>query len=297
MVARSRIHRSASYKLFSALIAAIILAMVVITLYPFYYILIVSLSSGRAVMRHEVTLWIKEFTTQSYLTVLREPYLLTSLRNTLVYTLVGTGINLVMTMLCAYPLAQPDTPGKKLFMAIIVFTMFFSGGMIPAYMVVRDLKMLNTIWALVLPGAISTYNMIIMRTFFQGIPRELHESAYLDGASELSTLTHIVLPLSLPIIATMILFYAVGHWNSYLSAAIYLDRKSLYPVQVILRNIVIDGDTASMLGDMNSGSDFAAIDTTIKYAIIMVAAFPILMIYPFLQKYFVKGVMIGSLKG
>jgi putative aldouronate transport system permease protein len=282
---------------FTALILLVVLFMVVITLYPFYYLFIVSFSSGRAVMRHQVSFWIRGFTAESYRTIFKEPYLLSSLRNTLLYTAVGTTVNLIMTMLCAYPLAQPETPGKRVFMALIVFTMMFSGGMIPSYMVVRDLKMLNTIWAVVLPGAISTYNMIIVRTFFMGIPRELHESAYLDGASELSTLTRIVLPLSMPIIATMILFYAVGHWNSYLSAVIYMDRKSLYPVQVILRNIVIDGDTASMLGDMNSGSDFAAIDTTIKYAIIMVASAPILAAYPFLQKYFVKGVMIGSLKG
>lgn len=165
------------------------------------------------------------------------------------------------------------------------------------YLVVKDLGLLDTTWAVVLPGAISTYNMIIMRTFFMGIPREMHESAYLDGASEMQTLFRIVLPLSLPIIATMTLFYAVGHWNSYFNALIYLNNRSRFPLQMFLRNVVIDGDMNTMLSDMNAGSDFVTIDTTVKYAIIIVASLPIMCVYPFLQKYFVKGVMIGSLKG
>ncbi len=296
-MSKNRIRRSGTSRIFNGLIVLVIFLMIFVTLYPFYYILIVSLSNGRAVMNRQVKFWIVDFTLDSYTLIFDEPYLLTSYGNTLKYTLLGTIINLVMTMLCAYPLAQPNLPFRRSFMAFVVFTMFFSGGMIPLYLVVKDLGLLDTTWAVVLPGAISTYNMIIMRTFFMGIPREMHESAYLDGASEMQTLFRIVLPLSLPIIATMTLFYAVGHWNSYFNALIYLNNRSRFPLQMFLRNVVIDGDMNTMLSDMNAGSDFVTIDTTVKYAIIIVASLPIMCVYPFLQKYFVKGVMIGSLKG
>ena len=291
------IRRSTGSIIGSIVICLMILFMCLITLYPFYYIIVVSLSSGSAVMNHRVSFWIVDFTLESYKTIFAEPYLTSSYGNTLLYTLVGTVINLIMTTLCAYPLAQPNLPFKKGFMRFVIVTMFFSGGMIPSYLVIRDLHLLNTIWAVVLPGAISTYNMIIMRTFFTGIPRELHEASYLDGAGELQTLIRVVLPLSMPIMATMTLFYAVGHWNSYLNALIYLDDRSKFPLQVFLRNVVIDSQMSTLISNLGSANDFASIETTIKYAIIVVATLPIMLVYPFLQKFFVKGVMIGSLKG
>ena len=292
-----RIKQSLGSKAFDALNVVFMLLLAFVTLYPFYLIAITSISGGKAVMAGRVTLWPIDVTLASYKLVLRDPYILTSYQNTLLYTGLGTAINLVMTMLCAYPLSRPDLGGKKHLMAFIVFTMFFSGGMIPSFLVVNDLNMINTIWAMVIPGALSTYNMIVTRTFFQGIPEALHESAELDGAGEMKTLMLVYLPLSLPIMATMTLFYAVGHWNSYMSALLYLNEKRLYPIQSILRNMVVQGQMSGATMDMGSGSDFLVVDTTIKYAVIMVATLPIIMVYPFVQKYFVKGVMVGSIKG
>ena len=268
-----------------------------ITLYPFWYVVIVSLSDGKAVLSGQVGLLPVNFTLDTYKVVLRDSSILTGFKNTVLYTTLGTLINLVCTSMCAYPLSRPDLLGKKQIMGMIVFTMFFSGGMIPSYLVMNQMKLIDTIWAMVLPGAISTYNMIVMRTFFMGIPESLHESACLDGANDWQVLVRIVLPLSMPIMATMLLFYAVGHWNSYMNALLYLNSKSLFPLQSILRNMVVDGQLSEAQTQVGGGSSFTVIETTMKYATIVVSTLPILMIYPFVQKYFVKGVMIGSLKG
>lgn len=292
-----KIKTSVSSRAFDAVNILLMVFLMFAALYPFYYIAVVSVSSGKAVIGGRVNFWPVDFTLMSYKLVLRDPYILTGYKNTLIYTLLGTFINLVMTMACAYPLSRPNLQGKKFLMGFIVFTMYFSGGMIPTYMVVNQLGMIDTVWAMVLPGAISTYNMIIMRTFFMGIPSSLHESGYLDGANDLQVFIRIVMPLSLPIIATMVLFYAVGHWNAFLNALLYLNEKKLYPLQSILRNMVVEGQMSGATMDVGSGSDFLVVDTTIKYAVIMVATLPILFVYPFVQKYFVKGVMIGSLKG
>lgn len=286
-----------SEKVFNAVITAIIVLICFTMLYPFYYIIIVSFSSSRAVSNQLVKFFVVNPTLDAYRTIFDEPMMWVSYKNTLIYTICGTAINIIMTTMCAYPLARKELPFRKYFMLFVVITMFFSGGMIPSYLVVKNLHMMNTIWAVIIPGAISTYNMIIMRTFFMGLPQELHESAYLDGAGEVQTLIRIVLPLSIPIIATEVLFYAVGHWNSYLGALLYLDNRSKYPLQIYLRNVVIDGDMASMTESIGMGMDYLANDTTIKYAVIVAACLPIMCVYPFLQKYFVKGVMIGSLKG
>nr|WP_242973535.1 carbohydrate ABC transporter permease [Pseudoclostridium thermosuccinogenes] len=234
---------------------------------------------------------------KSYSIVLKDPYIGTAYLNTILYTTFGTFINILFSTLCAYPLSRKNFFGKRIFTVMIVFTMFFSGGLIPTYLTVQKLGMLDTIWALVLPGAINTYNMIIIRTFFQDIPAELHESAYIDGANDIKIFAKIILPLSKPIIATMTLFYAVGHWNSFFSALIYLNEREKYPLQIVLRNMVVSGELTSQSNQMGAAADFLAIDTTIKYAVIIVATLPILVVYPFVQKYFVKGVMIGSLKG
>lgn len=268
-----------------------------ITLYPFYYILIVSISDGKAIMNGLVKFWPIGLNLKSYEIIFQDPMIITSYINTIIYTLVGTLINLLFTILCAYPLSRKNFSGRRFFTKMIIITMLVSGGLIPTYLVVDSLGLVNKIWALVLPGAISTWNMIVMRTFFEGIPDSILESAYIDGANEMGTLIKIVLPLSMPIIATMLLFYAVGHWNSFFSALIYLNEKKKYPIQIILRNIVISGDMSQQTNQMGASVDFLAIDTNIKYAVIMVATLPILLIYPFVQKHFVKGVMIGSLKG
>lgn len=291
------IKQSFGSKVFDIINVLLMILLIVITLYPFYYIIIVSLSDGKAVMKGLVKLRPVGINFKSYSIVLKDPYIGTAYLNTILYTTFGTFINILFSTLCAYPLSRKNFFGKRIFTVMIVFTMFFSGGLIPTYLTVQKLGMLDTIWALVLPGAINTYNMIIIRTFFQDIPAELHESAYIDGANDIKIFAKIILPLSKPIIATMTLFYAVGHWNSFFSALIYLNEREKYPLQIVLRNMVVSGELTSQSNQMGAAADFLAIDTTIKYAIIIVATLPILVVYPFVQKYFVKGVMIGSLKG
>lgn len=269
--------------------------LLVITLYPLYYMGIVSISSGGAVSRGEV-LWLpKDINLQAYKYVFDDPAVLRSYGNTILYTALGTLISLVLTTLCAYPLSRKQFYGRAVFSLFVIFTMFFDGGLIPRFMVVHGLGMVDTIWALVIPTAISVFNMILMRTFFEQIPEALHESATVDGAGEYRTLLQIVLPLSMPVMATMFLFYAVGQWNSFFPALIYLNEKELYPLQIILRNIVIQGDMASQTTQM--GADMATMSATIKYAVVFVAILPVLCIYPFVQKYFVQGAMLGSVKG
>jgi len=273
----------------------LMLLLIVITLYPLYYMGIVSISSGGAVSRGEV-LWLpKGINLQAYKYVFDDPAVLRSYGNTILYTALGTLISLVLTTLCAYPLSRNHFYGRVVFSLFVIFTMFFDGGLIPRFMVVHGLGMVDTIWALVIPTAISVFNMILMRTFFEQIPEALHESATVDGAGEYRTLLQIVLPLSMPVMATMFLFYAVGQWNSFFPALIYLNEKELYPLQIILRNIVIQGDMASQTTQM--GADMATMSATIKYAVVYVAILPVLCIYPFVQKYFVQGAMLGSVKG
>lgn len=293
----NRIRPTRASRTFDAFNVVFMALFMFVTLYPFWYVVMVSLSDGRAVLAGKVSLWPVNFTLATYKVVLSDSSIITGFRNTVVYTVLGTFINLAMTSMCAYPLARPNLEGKKALMGFIVFTMFFSGGMVPTYLVVNQLGIIDTIWAMVLPGAISTYNMIVMRTFFMGIPESMHESACLDGANDIQILLRIVLPVSKPIMATMLLFYAVGHWNGYMNALMYLNSKALFPLQSILRNMVVDGQLTNSTTEVGAGSSFEVIETTMKYATIVVTTLPIIMIYPFVQKYFVKGVMIGSIKG
>jgi putative aldouronate transport system permease protein len=200
-----------------------------------------------------------------------------------------------MSVLCAYPLSIKTFSGRRWIMRFITITMFLSGGMIPSYLVVKSLGLLDTVWALVLPTAISTYNMIVMRSFFEDIPTELRESAFIDGANDIVMLFKITIPLSLPILATMTLFYATGTWNSFFPALLYISEKSKYPVQLILRNMLIDDQMGEEYANMVS--EFDIVPLTLKYASIMISTLPILLVYPFVQKYFVKGALVGSLKG
>lgn len=273
------------------------LIIMIIMFYPMYHVLIVSISSGSAVITGKVSIFPVDITLMTYKAVLNDPYILNAYKNTLVYTSVGVAINLVMTMLCAYPLSRSGLKGRRIMTAVIMVTMFINGGLIPLYLLVSSLNMINSIWAIVLPTAISTYNMIIMRTFFLGIPNEMHESAHMDGATEFNTFIKIILPLSKSITATMLLFYAVSHWNSFFPAMIYLNDRKKFPLQIILRNIVILGSNAAQSETSGGASDFLITESTIKYATIIVATLPIMAFYPFIQKHFVKGVMIGSLKG
>ena len=268
-------------------------------LYPLYYMLIISVSDGHAVIRGDVKWFPIGASLAAYKVILQDPSIVTSYKNTLIYTITGTFINVSATALCAYPLSRNKFYGRTVFTGFIIFTMFFEGGIIPNYIVVDGLGLLNTLWAIVLPPAINVWYMIIMRTFFQQIPGELHESGYMDGANDLQIFWKIVLPLSVPVLATMILFYSVWHWNSFFPALLYLNENAKYPVQIIMRNMVIQGDISQTQSAVAESSAAGANITglNIKYAVIFITILPILVVYPFIQKYFVKGMMVGSLKG
>ena len=271
--------------------------LMLICLYPLYLQFITSISHGLEVMKGGITLLPRNVTLQTYTTLVRGE-LFMYMKNTVLYTVVGTTVNLIMSCLCAYPLTRRTFSGRKVFTAMVTITLFFSGGMIPLYLTVRSFHMMDTIWALILPGAISTYNMIIIRTAFQSIPDSLIESAQLDGANDLIILFRIVIPLSKATLATMLLFYSVTHWNSYFDAMLYLNKKELYPLQIMLRNMLIGGlfnEETAIAGA--SADSFAVTDATLRSAAIIVTTLPILVVYPFVQRYFVKGVMIGSVKG
>lgn len=255
---------------------------------------IVSISDGFSVLRGEVTLYPIGINLDAYKTILSDEYIPRSYLNTIIYTVLGTLISVVMTALCAYPLSRRNCYGRGAMAMFVVFTMFFDAGMVSNLMVVNSLKIGNTLWAIVLPGAINVWYMVIMRTFFDSIPVEIFESAYIDGANELTIFVRMVLPLSKSIIATMILFYAVGQWNSFFPALIYLNDRELFPMQLVLRNIVLGSDSA---GSQSISTDTAVMGQNIKYAVIFITVLPILIVYPFAQKYFVKGIMVGSVKG
>jgi putative aldouronate transport system permease protein len=282
-------------KVFDVVNYIVLLLVAFITLYPMYYILIVSISRGEYITRGLVNFIPKGVTWEAYKLVFNNNDIWRAYGNTILYTGVGTAINVIVTAFCAFPLSRRDFYGRSFFTVLITLTMFISGGMIPLYLVVNNLHMTNTIWAIVLPPAVSTYNMIIMRTFFDNVPFSLQESAYLDGANDLHIFFRIILPLSTPIIATLTLFYAVTHWNSFFPAMIYLNEKSKYPIQIILRDIVVAGEFSEQGGDITNSMNILAVN--FKYAAIIIAVVPILVVYPFLQKYFTKGVMVGAVKG
>lgn len=291
MVAVRETRSDKSFSIFRTVILALCC---LIVLYPIYYMLIVSISDGYAVIRGEVTLLPKGFSLDAYSALLSNEDVPRAYLNTVIYTVLGTIIAVLMTALCAYPLARKNCYGRGIMAMFVIFTMFFDAGMVSNLMVVVNLNLKNTVWAIVLPGAINVWYMVIMRTFFETIPIELYESAYIDGANELTIFLRIVLPLSKSIFATMVLFYAVGQWNSFFPALIYLDDSKLFPMQLILRNIVL-GATAS--GNTSVSFDTATLGQNIKYAAIFITVLPVLVVYPFAQKYFVKGIMVGSVKG
>lgn len=262
-------------------------------LYPFIYMTAVSLSDPVYVMRNEVSFFPKGFTLETYKIVLKDPQILLGYRNTILYVVLGTLISLVITCLTAYPLSRKGMIFGKSITLMIVFTMMFNGGMIPTFLVVRDLGMTNTIWAMVIPGAISAFYLFIMRTFFRGIPEELIESGKIDGLNDFGVLRHVVLPLSKPALATIGLFVAVGLWNNFMFALLYLRDQELFPLQVIIRRLLESGRLSAQLGM----DDDSMNDQGMKFATIMIGTLPILCVYPFLQRFFVKGVLIGSVKG
>ncbi len=271
-----------------------------IVLYPLYFVVIASFSSPSAIMGGEVWFIPKDVTLEGYRRVINNKSILSGYKNSIIYTVVGTAVNLAMTIMGAYPLSRKDFYGRNFFTAIFTFTMFFSGGLIPSYLVIKDLGLINNFWVMILPTAVGMWNIIIMRTFFQNtIPIELQESAMIDGARNIRILISIVLPLSTPIIAVMVLFYGVDHWNAYFNALLYLSDRSRFPLQLILREILIQDQLDIQMIERGEESALAKMmmSESIKYAVIIVASVPVMCLYPFLQKYFVKGVMVGAIKG
>lgn len=270
-----------------------------IVLYPLYFIVIASFSDPLDVLGGKVIWFPSGFSLEAYRMVFKDPQVMTGYRNTIAYTLAGTSLNMVLSILAAYALSRRTLKGKSVIMGMMILTMFFGGGLIPSYLNISRLNLLNTFAVMILPSAISTYNVMIMRTFFMNsIPYELEEAAFVDGASHFKTLYSIVLPLSKPILAVMVLFYAISHWNSYFSALIYLSDQDRYPLQLVLRSILIQSQAAEeSLADVHGTFNRMLRGETIKYALILVASVPVLCLYPFLQKYFVQGIMVGSIKG
>lgn len=265
-------------------------------LYPLIYVVSASFSHPDMISGGKVWLLPKKAQLTAYAAVLKNTEIWIGYKNTIIYSVVGTFINIVMTTIAAYPISRPDLKGRNLITVMMTFTMFFGGGLIPSFLLVRSLGMYNTMWALVIPGAISVYNVLIMRNFFQtSIPNELVEAAYVDGSSNIRTLLKIVLPLSKPILAVLVIFYFVGHWNSYFSALIYLNDKTKYPLQMFIREILIKSQSFGV--DNLDSSTSGQLYVSVQYAIIIVSSLPVLIMYPFMQRFFVKGVMIGSIKG
>lgn len=292
------IRRSNADRWFDSFNYGILALALLVVLYPLYFILISSISDPDSVNAGNVWLWPRNISFEGYNRIFADVSIWTGYRNTVLYTLVGTVINVSLTITSGYALSR-KLPGRTLFTLFILFSMFFSGGIIPLYLLVKSLGMINTMWALVIPNAVSAFYVIIARTFFQtSLPEELIESAQIDGCSNTRYFLSIAIPLSKPILVVLILFSAVTHWNSYFQALIYLRDKEMYPLQIILRDILIQSQVQQdMMTDADSMAALARIVGLIKYGMVVVATLPILAVYPFFQNYFVKGVMLGSVKG
>lgn len=272
--------------------------------YPLVYMISASISNPKEVASGAMWLFPKDITFEGYHRVLQDQRIWSGYANTILYTVVGTAVNLMVTIPAAYALSRKDFVGRGFFMGMFMVTMFFGGGLVPSYLLIKELGLIDSMWALILPSAASVWNIIVTRTFFQGtIPGELQEAAQMDGCSNLKLFFNIVLPLSMPIIAVMALFYGVGHWNSYFSAMIYLNDSAKYPLQLVLRQILVLQEMSAQGSGMMDGSSASALNNKaevaalVRYAVIIVSTLPVIIVYPFLQRYFVQGVMIGSVKG
>jgi len=301
-MARSKSHiTSLDDRIVDTLVYVLGTLITVIAAYPLIFVLSASFSEPSSVITGKVVLWPVNFTVEGYKTILEYAGIWTGYRNTIFYTLIGTTINICLTLPAAYALSRADFKARGFFTAFFSFTMFFNGGLIPTYLVVKDLGLVNNPAVLVILGAVSVWNMMITRTFFQGsIPHSLEEAAYLDGCSTTRLFLQIVLPLSTPIIAVLVLFYAVGHWNNYFNALIYLSKAEHYPLQLYLRNVLILEDVSALMGDTEAVQEWLERlerKEAMKFGVVVVSSVPVLVLYPFLQKYFVKGMTIGAIKG
>jgi putative aldouronate transport system permease protein len=299
MRAQSKLKRRTAGDRISDFIIGFFLAiMVLITVYPFWHVIMYSFSDSHASMTGGIFLWPRDFSLLSYQQILGTKQIWMCYRNSVMKTVVGTTLSLLLTSMTAYPLSVARFKGRNFFSMLIFFTMLFSGGMIPSYLLIRDLHLLDTFWVYVVPGMMSAYNMFILRNFFQSIPSSLEESAMLDGANPFQILFKIMLPLSLPAIAALAMFYGVGLWNGYMDNVLYVNNSHLQLLQNYLRQLLMIGAKTDMTSEMTDiGAASRLTEETVKMTVISISVIPVLMVYPFLQKYYTKGVMIGSVKG
>ncbi|TNJ66088.1 carbohydrate ABC transporter permease [Paenibacillus hemerocallicola] len=295
----NKLARTSQDKWFDLFNYAALSVLIVIVIYPLYFVLIASFSDPNFTNAGKVLLFPKGITLKSYELIFADMKIWIGYRNSLVYTIVGTLINLAVALPAAYAFSRRDLKGGKVLIWIFLFTMYFNGGMIPTYLLIKNLGMLDTIWSLVLPNAVIVYYMLIARTFFATtIPDELLDSSRIDGASDFRFFLSVVLPLSKAIVAVLALYHAIIHWNSYFNAMLYISSASKQPLQIVLRSILMATDyTNEAMVDSKSLEEAVLLKETVKYSVIIVASIPVLLMYPFVQKYFIKGVMIGAVKG
>lgn len=291
-------YNSLSDHITMGVVYALTIIMVVVILVPLVFVVAASFSSPEALLSAKVFLWPVDFTLRGYKMVIDHEMLPTGFKNTFTYAILGTVINIIMTVLAAYPLSRKDLKIRNAVMMLFAFTMLFNGGMIPTYLLVRQLGLIDTIWAMVLPNALAVWNLIITRTYFQTtIPDEMLESANIDGCDDFKFLWKMVIPLSVPILAVNVLLYAVGHWNSYFNAMLYINDNQLYPLQLVLRDILIQDDTAGMSMDVTKQLEKQQTRYLLQYSTIVVGTVPVMLLYPLIQRYFVSGIMVGAVKG
>ncbi len=285
------------YRIFSVVNAVVLVLVMIVTLYPFANIIAQSFSSEGFITSGQVNLVPRGFNVETYKTVMGDDLFWTNYKNTVVYTVVATAIAMVLTTTFAYAISKKHLRGRGIFIGLAVFTMFFNGGLIPNYVLINSIGFTNTIWAIVIPNAISVFNLLVMKSFFENMPEELEEAAAIDGLSTYGTLLRIVLPLSKAVIATMVLFYAVSFWNSWFTAFLYLDDANLYPVTVYLRNLIAGATTASSVSGGSASEGLSQVASNIQSVTMVLTVLPIVLLYPFIQKYFVSGIMLGAVKG
>jgi len=288
-------NRNRSFSAGNAAIGTILVIFAFLTFMPFYYVILTSISEPHLIKEGELLLWPKGFDLTAYRIILNNDRFLDAFANTVLRTVLGLTVNLSLQLSFAYALSKPYLPGRKFFMICIIITMLFNGGIVPTYLIVKGTGLIDTIWALVIPSAISTWNVILLRSFFENIPVDLEESAKIDGANDLTIFIRIYLPLSLASVATIGLFVAVHHWNTYMDAVIYINSANLQVLQTFLRDMVVQLEMASILGDMGILNETTSL--SVRTASIFLVALPIIVVYPFIQRYFIKGVMLGAVKG
>lgn len=297
---RKGIRETKQDRVFNGVNLVFMLFIFIVFAWPIWFVIVASFSDPNAVTSGRVWLWPVSFHTGGYAMTLENTEIWRGYLNSILYTLLGTAVNMVLTIITAYPLSRMDFMPRKILTVAFVITMYFGGGMVPMFLQVKDLGLTNTIWAMIVPGAISIYNVLLLRSFFlYGVPKSLEEAAMLDGASLLQMLLKIYLPLVKPTLAVLVLYYAVGHWNDYFSALLYINDRGLYPLQYILREILISSKIDQSVNGLDAASIMKKLKDagTMKYAIIIISTLPLMIVYPFIQKYFVKGIMLGAVKG